>query len=75
MEKFSDFISEQKNEQPYKLVVFQNSNDWIRDVKDTSLGALSVLLKKSAKSAGIKLVYLQLIFLKVYRNLHHHLSN
>ena len=55
MDKFSDFISEQKNEEPYKLVVFQNSNDWIRDVKDTALGALSELLKKSAKSAGIKL--------------------
>ena len=27
MEKFSDFISEQKNEQPYKLVVFNNSNE------------------------------------------------
>ncbi len=32
MEKFSDFISEQKNEQPYKLVVFNNSNEDVRDV-------------------------------------------
>ena len=32
MDKFSDFISEQKNEQPYKLVVFNNSNEDVRDV-------------------------------------------
>ena len=32
MEKFSDFITEQKNEQPYKLVVFNNSNEDVRDV-------------------------------------------
>tara|TARA_B100001564_G_scaffold39952_1_gene28818 strand:+ start:437 stop:1486 length:1050 start_codon:yes stop_codon:yes gene_type:complete len=32
VEKFSDFISEQKNEQPYKLVVFNNSNEDVRDV-------------------------------------------
>jgi len=32
VEKFSDFITEQKNEQPYKLVVFNNSNEDVRDV-------------------------------------------
>jgi len=32
VDKFSDFISEQKNEQPYKLVVFNNSNEDVRDV-------------------------------------------
>ena len=32
MEKFKSFISEQKNEQPYKLVVFNNSNEDVRDV-------------------------------------------
>ena len=32
MEKFSDFISEQVKEQPYKLVVFNNSNEDVRDV-------------------------------------------
>ena len=32
MEKFSDFISEQKNEEPYKLVVFNNTQDYVRDV-------------------------------------------
>jgi len=32
LEKFKSFISEQKNEQPYKLVVFNNSNEDVRDV-------------------------------------------
>ena len=54
MEKFKDFITEEKDE-PYKLIVFQNSNDDIRDVKDTALGELTELLKKSAKSAGIEI--------------------
>ena len=56
MEKFSDFITEAKDES-YKLVVFQNSNDVIRDVKDTALGELSDLMKKAAKSAGIEIYF------------------
>ena len=55
MEKFSDFISEQKNEQPYKLVVFQYSAHYVRDVEDTSLGQITELLQKSAKSVGVKM--------------------
>ena len=53
MEKFKSFITEETK--PYKLVVFQNSNDVIRDVKDSALGELTELLKKSAKSAGIEI--------------------
>ena len=52
MEKFSDFISEQKNEQPYDLLVV--SHDGIDDV-DTSLGQITELLQKSAKSVGVKM--------------------
>ena len=54
MEKFSEFITEAK-EESYKLIVFQNSSDIIRDVKDTALGELTELLQKSAKTAGIEI--------------------
>ena len=37
MEKFSDFISEQKNEQPYKLIIFNHSDEKLTYVKDTRL--------------------------------------
>ena len=56
MEKFKSFITEAK-EEPYKLVVFQNSNDVIRDVKDSALGELTELLKKTAKSTGIEIYF------------------
>ena len=36
MEKFKSFITEEEDkDEPYKLVVFQNSNDIIRDIKDS----------------------------------------
>jgi len=56
MEKFKSFITEAK-EEPYKLVVFQNSNDVIRDVKYSALGELTELLKKTAKSTGIEIYF------------------
>jgi ribosomal protein S6--L-glutamate ligase len=56
MEKFSEFITEEKDE-PYKLIVFQNSNDVIRDVKDSALGELTELLKKAAQSSGIEIYF------------------
>ena len=46
MENFKKFLSEQSDEKPYKLIVFQNSGDDIRDVKDSALGQLTELLKK-----------------------------
>ena len=46
--KFKSFITEEDNEKPYKLIVFQNSGDEIRDVKDTALGQITELLKKAA---------------------------
>ena len=56
MEQFKSFITEAK-EESYKLVVFQNSNDVIRDVKDSALGELTELLKKNAKSVGIEIYF------------------
>ena len=53
--KFKSFITEEDNEKPYKLIVFQNSGDEIRDVKDTALGQITELLKKAAKSANIEI--------------------
>ena len=55
MGKFVEFLKEQNGEEPYKLIVFQNSGDEIRDVKDTALGEVTELLKKAAKSANIEI--------------------
>ena len=55
MEKFSDFISEQKNEQPYKLIIFNHCAEMVRDVKDTSLSELIKLLNDTAKKTQVKI--------------------
>jgi RimK family alpha-L-glutamate ligase len=54
MEKFSEFITEEKDE-PYKLVIFNHSGEMVRDVKDTGLGELVALMTKSAKIIGIEI--------------------
>ena len=54
MEKFSEFITEEKDE-PYKLVIFNHSGEMVRDVKDTGLGELVALMTKSAKAVGIEI--------------------
>ena len=55
MEKFKSFISEQKNEQPYRLIVFSHSGESVRDVKDSSAAEMNQILEKSAKSAGVEM--------------------
>ena len=55
MENFKKFLSEQSDEQPYKLIVFNHSGESVRDVKDTSLNEMNKILEKSAKAAGIKM--------------------
>ena len=55
MDKFSDFISEQKSEQPYRLVVFNNTQDYVRDVGDKDRVNYE-LINKNAKKLGIKLM-------------------
>ena len=45
MDKFSDFISEQKNEQPYKLVVFNNTQDYVRDVGEKDRAEFDLIIK------------------------------
>ena len=55
MENFKKFLSEQSDEKPYKLIVFNHSGESIRDVKDTSLNEMNKILEKSAKAAGIKM--------------------
>ena len=54
MEKFKSFITEEKDE-PYKLVIFNHSGEMVRDVKDTGLRELVVLMTKSAKAVGIEI--------------------
>ena len=46
MDKFSDFISEQKNEQPYKLIAFYNTGEVRRDIKEPNTMQILELLKK-----------------------------
>ena len=53
MEKFSDFIVEQKDE-AYKLIVFNNSTEKRRDVGDTANYEFNLLIN-SAKKVGIEL--------------------
>ena len=55
MDDFKKFLSEQSDEQPYKLIVFNHSGESVRDVKDTSLNEMNKILEKSAKDAGIKM--------------------
>ena len=55
MENFKKFLSEQSDEKPYKLIVFNHSGESVRDVKDTSLNEMNKILEKSAKAAGIKM--------------------
>ena len=55
MENFKQFLSEQSDEKPYKLIVFNHSGESVRDVKDTSLNEMNKILEKSAKAAGIKM--------------------
>ena len=55
MENFKKFLSEQSDEKPYKLIVFNHSGESIRDVKDTSLNEMNKILEKSAGFAGIKM--------------------
>ena len=54
MDKFSDFISEQKNEQPYKLVVFNNTQDYVRDVGEKDRAEFDLIIK-STKKLGIEI--------------------
>tara|TARA_B100000424_G_C22874330_1_gene465556 strand:+ start:19 stop:1104 length:1086 start_codon:yes stop_codon:yes gene_type:complete len=55
MDDFKKFLSEQSDEKPYKLIVFNHSGESVRDVKDTSLNEMNKILEKSAKAAGIKM--------------------
>ena len=64
MEKFSSFITEQK-EESYKLIIFNHSAEMVRDVKDTSLGELIKLLNNSAKKVGIEIYNVDFVGLYV----------
>ena len=53
MEKFSSFITEQK-EEPYKLIVFNNSNEDVRDVGKRTRPDFKLFID-SAKKIGVQL--------------------
>ena len=57
MEKFSDFISEQKNEQPYEIVCFFHTGDSSRDVEKSDHLDMMNTMNKAAKKSGIKIHY------------------
>jgi ribosomal protein S6--L-glutamate ligase len=52
-QSFSNFITEEVKEQPYKLIIFNNASEQIRDVKDTGFSELAKLMAKSAKAVDI----------------------
>jgi RimK family alpha-L-glutamate ligase len=60
MEKFKSFITEAK-EEPYELVVFNNSGDNIRDVGNSGLAKLIKLLDKSAENVGVKIHHIDFV--------------
>ena len=50
MDKFSDFISEQKNEQPYQVVCFYHTGDPARDFSnDDHIEMMKTLSKSDVK--------------------------
>ena len=57
MEKFSDFISEQKNEEPYEIVCFFHTGDASRDVEKSDHLDMMTNMNKAAKNSGIKIHY------------------
>jgi RimK family alpha-L-glutamate ligase len=56
MGKFAQFLKEQDNEKPYKLVMFHNSHEHIRDVGKGEAPDY-LLISKSSKSAGIEVFH------------------
>ena len=61
MEKFSDFIVEQKDE-AYKLIVFNNSNEDVRDVGKRTRPDFKLLVD-SAKKVGIQIPIIAIIIM------------
>ena len=57
MEKFSSFITEQK-EEPYKLVVFNNTQDYVRDVGEKERAEFD-LINNSAKKLGLEIINIE----------------
>ena len=52
-QSFSNFITEEVKEQSYKLIIFNNASEQIRDVKDTGFSELAKLMAKSAKAVDV----------------------
>ena len=55
MENFKQFLSEQSDEQPYKLVIFHNSHENVRDVGKPTAPDVQLLQKTATEKLGIKL--------------------
>ena len=54
MEKFSDFISEQKNEQPYRFVIIHNEPENMTDDSRAEAEELADNFIKAGKSLGLE---------------------
>ena len=56
MGKFAEFLKEQDNDKPYKLVVFNHHGEAVRDVdKEEGFTDNDKIIMKSAKAAGLQL--------------------
>ena len=54
MDKFSDFISEQKNEQPYRFVIIHNEPENMTDDSKAEAEELADNFIKAGKSLGLE---------------------
>ena len=54
MEKFSDFISEQKNEQPYRFVVIYNDPENMTDDSKAEAEEMAIKMVKYGKELGLE---------------------
>ena len=57
MEKFSDFISEQVTEKPYRIICFYHADDVLKDIPVNNHLEMINLINNSAKKSGVQVHY------------------
>ena len=57
MEKFSDFISEQKNEEPYRIICFYHADDLLQDTPVNNHLEMMSVMNNASKKSGVEIHY------------------
>ena len=57
MEKFSDFISEQKNEQPYRVICFYHADNLLQDTPVNNHLEMMSVMNNASKKSGVEIHY------------------